>query len=117
MTKLEKKLKAELEHALAAYETLSRMWTEELNRSHEMRTAAIDAAKLKKQLSIVAHIIAGRANEAITELLDPIIFNFKVEVNMGEEAHAAAQKEMLKQVVENAKSALDRIEIAPKEKK
>lgn len=73
--------------------------------------------QLKKQLTIIDHITAGRASEAIQELLDPIICSLSFEVVYADDnTRLAAEEELLQRIIKNVTNHLLQIKIKREEK-
>lgn len=112
----ELELEGQLAQAVKERDRATDAWMEESRRALTAMSAQQENVKLKKQLAIVAHLAAGRTNEAIQEFLDPIAYNFSVNVVMNDEVRDRANEEMLKRVVEKLTGYLAELRLEPKPK-
>ncbi len=74
--------------------------TAERERSSQGMAARADNLTHKKRLEVIGHITAGRVNEAIQAILEPIPMIFQMDVRFADDkSRIAAEEQMLEQVV------------------
>jgi hypothetical protein len=77
-------------------------WSKEFLKLQSEQGAALGAkfelGKLKKIIKIISHITAGRGNEAIQELLQPIPVVISLDIRYDDKSRIAAENEQLERL-------------------
>lgn len=94
---------------------LRKDWMAAIQENGKNIGPAMEVEKFKKQIEIIQHIAAGRKDDAILCLLDPIQMLFHMDVHFADDkTHMAFQQETLDKCKDLLAETLKTIQLKPK---
>jgi hypothetical protein len=108
-------LKEDVKRLTVENERMLKSFIEEASKSGALLSANFKLAKLEKQNLVIGHIAAGRSAEAITEILNPQVMLFNVDVRYDDQAGKAHADELLANVKAQLTKALAAVEYTKQE--